>query len=163
MEIKCPICENNEFIKMDAPINDQYARLNGECMVCIHCGYVVWFNTSYVQFYNDRKETIKGIDIKIKEIDNLILSLEKDINNVDLYKKNLVEYKEELAQRIKWGEGGSKKCRSLEESIDQLEDIIKGGINRDIELKINNLKSQLRGLKEEREKYYRPIQIHHEI
>lgn len=160
MKIKCPMCGEHEFIKVDRPIDAQYARINGECCVCIHCGYVAWFNKDYVQFYKDRIKIVKDLKDKLNDTKALIAVSELDTKDLSAHKKELAKYKAELKHRLE-----NKECYNedridlLKEFIREKEYIIENGVDPDKVRQVNNLKQTVKELEEEIEQYTRPIKL----
>lgn len=163
MRIKCPICGKEDFIQVSEPIQDQYAKINGNCYVCVTCGYVAWFNIGYVKFYKDRMETIRDLESKIQEKADQISVLERRLSDTSSYKSDLASYKKELKQRVEWGEGGSKKCRALEECIAEKEAAINNGINEGVQNNINQLKNEIRELKHKKDDISHPVRLIHQV
>ena len=160
MKVKCPMCGEHEFIKASEPILDQYARINGECYVCVNCGYVVWFNKDYVQFYQDRMETIRDLKDKLNDTKALIAVLELDTKDLSAHKKELEKYQAELKHRLENKEYFSEdRIDLLKSLIREKEYIIENGVDPDKVRQVYNLKQTVKNLEEEIEQYTRPIKL----
>lgn len=50
-ELRCHVCENNEFMKREAQLNTatatmfnvDWANVSGICAICTNCGFIHWF------------------------------------------------------------------------------------------------------------------------
>ena len=164
MKPKCPMCGEHEFIKVNEPISDQYARINGECYVCVQCGYIAWFNTGYVEFYKERMNTIKGLREKINDAKALIAVLELDTKDLSTHKKELEKYQAELKHRLENIEYFNEdRIDLLKEFIKEKEYIIENGVDPNKVHDINELKNGIKRLEDEIEQYSRPIKLIEEV
>ena len=141
--MKCPVCGNNHFIKIDPPLagSECISIRSDFCYGCTQCGYIFFKSKQAPEIYQQKQEYLKKIDDKIKYFEQMIEEAKKNSSNIEYETKQLKSYKEELAFRQKKGED-NKTTRSLIECIGELEPIVKSGKRPDTERRVREFECQ---------------------
>lgn len=146
IKMKCPICGNTRFIKqrwMDYNSKDSK-------YTCVHCGYTFSLKFDWKLNYLETLKELNSVLAELEDTEKKLKQCKAKIDNVDAYKSELNMYK--MMQKYhKEHNVDNKESRSVNESINELEQLIDGGKNKEAESMCRSLegKTKLLGSKKD--------------
>ncbi len=137
--MKCPFCGGNRFLRPHF-LSDYFRESK---ITCVHCGYTFSLNPDVKISYFLKLRELNQILNEISSKQSEIKLYEAKTADVSGFKKELKDLKKRLALLKEAGVEESKETRALDESIAELEEIIKRGKDDNAIRIINNLTHEI--------------------
>lgn len=133
--MKCPMCGGNRFLRPHF-LSDYYRESK---ITCVNCGYTFSLNHDIKISYFLKLRELNHILGEISSKESELKLYESKTEDVSRFKKDLKDVKKKRALLAEAGVEESKETRALDESIAELEEIIKRGKDDNAIRMINNL------------------------
>lgn len=139
---KCPVCGGDRFVKPHYLHDNYYETKN----TCIHCGYTLTINHDVKVSYFRKLRELNHILSELSSKQSRLKLYESKIEDMSKFKNDLRELKKKQALLIKTGAEENSMMRALEDSILELEEIIKTGKDRNAIHEVNSLTIEIKNL-----------------
>lgn len=145
--MKCPMCGGNRFLRPHF-LSDYYRESK---ITCVNCGYTFSLNHDIKVSYFLKLRELNHILGEISSKESELKLYESKTEDVSRFKKDLKDVKKKRALLAEAGVEESKETRALDESIAELEEIIKRGKDDNAITMINNLTFEINKLTAQKE------------